>query len=298
MSLSYTLQLCSMSPKLVALSTAIFYASALVSARQGLRYSTPITVTCVSVVAQVVILWGAILLTGGVPKVEFLPVLLIVSVGATQLGVRLFAYTGVQKIGASRSSALQSTSPLISSGIAIAFLGERASLGVLLGTVLVVCGIVLLSWRPGEVIPSYRWWHMLLPLGAAFLTGVNHPIRRYALTISVEPLLFSAIMGSSSLGFFLIYRKLVSSKERLVWDRRALFPFAITGLCETLSILFIITALSLGPVVIVAPLAATYPMWALLGTIIFLRDVERINLRTMAGILSVVTGTISINLAR
>lgn len=263
-----------------------------------MRYSTPITVTCVSVIVQVVALWGAILATGGIPKVELLPVLLIVLVGATQLGVRLFAYTGVQKIGASRSSALQSTSPLISSGIAIALLGERVSGGIILGTVLVVCGIVLLSWRPDEVIPSYRWWHLLLPLGAAFLTGVNHPIRRYALTISIEPLLFSAIMGTSSLVFFLIYRGLLSSKERLVWDRRALLPFIVTGFCETLSILFIITALSRGPVVIVAPLAATYPMWALLGTIIFLRDVERINSRTIAGILSVVVGTISVSLAR
>ncbi len=288
-----------MSPQLVALSTAIFYASALVSARRGLKYSTPITVTCVSVIAQVVILWSAIFLTGGIPKVELLPVMLIVLVGATQLGVRLFAYTGVQKIGASRSSALQSTSPLISSGIAIATLGERASPEVLIGTVLVVCGIILLSWNPGELIPTYRWWHLLLPLGAAFLTGVNHPIRRYALTISVEPLLFSAIMGSSSLGFFVVYLALFCPPaERLVWDRRAMLPFVVTGFCETLSILFIITALSLGPVVVVAPLAATYPMWALLGTIIFLRDVERINIRTMAGIVSVVAGTISVTLAK
>ncbi len=288
-----------MSAQLVALSTAIFYASALVSARRGLRYSTPVTVTCVSVIVQVVTLWIAIFITGGIPKVELLPALLIVFVGATQLGVRLFAYTGVQKIGASRSSALQSTSPLISSGIAIAMLGERASAGVLLGTALVVCGIVLLSWRHGELTPNYRWWHLLLPLAAAFLTGVNHPIRRYALTISIEPLFFSAIMGSSSLVFFAIYLALLSPPtERLVWDRRALLPFIVTGFCETVSILFIITALSLGPVVIVAPLAATYPMWALLGTVIFLRDVERINFRTMAGILSVVAGTISIHLAR
>jgi hypothetical protein len=42
-----------------------------------------------------------------------------------------------------------------------------------------------------------------LPIGAAYLTGLNHPMRRYALGLSNEPLFFSALMGFASLtGFF------------------------------------------------------------------------------------------------
>lgn len=102
-----------MRAQLIALLTAIFYASALVSARRGLRYSTPITVTCVSVIVQTVTLWAAVFLTGGIPTVSPIAAILFISVGFTQLGVRLLAYTGVHKIGASRSSALQSISPVI-----------------------------------------------------------------------------------------------------------------------------------------------------------------------------------------
>src|SRR5574341_1794387 len=108
-----------MSAQLVALFTAISYATALVLARHGLRYSTPRTVTFVSVVIQLVTLWAAVFLTGGIPKVPVITIFLLLFVGLTQLGVRLFAYTGVDKIGASRSSALQSTSPLVSAAIAI-----------------------------------------------------------------------------------------------------------------------------------------------------------------------------------
>lgn len=224
-----------MPPQLIALCTAFIYASALVSARKGLQYSTPATVTCVSAVLHVVTLCSAVALTGGIPPVSLLAVLLFVFVGLTQLGVRLFAYTGVAKIGASRSSALQSISPLISSAIAIAALHERVNLMILSGTLLVVAGIVLVSWRPEKQIPTFRWWHLLLPLAAAFLTGINQPVRRYALSLSNEPLFFAALMGVVSLAFFLGYLFFYGTGT-LAWDRRALAPFVVTGLCETLSI--------------------------------------------------------------
>ncbi len=284
--------------QLVALLTALCYASALVSARRGLRSSTPATVTCVSVIVQNVILWSAIFLSGGIPQVSSLAVLLFVFVGITQLGVRLLAYTGVQKIGASRSSSLQSVSPLIAALIAITLLRERPGAEVVAGTLLVVTGIFLVSWNPEEEIPTFRWWHLLLPVGAAFLTGMNHPIRRYALTLSNEPLFFAALMGIVSLGSFLAYLVLFPSSVQLVWNRRAFWPFLLTGLAETFSILFIITALSIGPVVIVAPIAATYPVWALLGSVIFLRDIEQVNSLTALGTLCVVAGTIVIHLAK
>jgi uncharacterized membrane protein len=58
------------------------------------------------------------------------------------------------------------------------------------------------------------------------------------------------------------------------------------------------TSLSLGRVVVVAPIAATYPVWALVGAKLFLRDVEQIGLKTILGILSVVVGTIAIHFGR
>lgn len=287
-----------MPAQLIAFFTAVFYAAALVSARRGLDYSTPVTVTCVSVVVQTVTLWGALFLTGGIPQVSSTAVLLFILAGITQLGVRLFAYTGVHKIGASRSSALQAISPLIAAVIAITFLNEQAGLLVMAGTVLVVTGIILVSWRPERQIPTFRWWHLLLPVGAACLTGMNHPIRRYALSLSNEPLFFAALMGIVSLVGFFGYLALTPQTSRFVWDRRALGPFIATGLFETLSILTIIMALSVGQVVVVAPIAATYPVWALLGTSLFLRDLERINLLTTLGTLSVVLGTVAIHLGK
>jgi drug/metabolite transporter (DMT)-like permease len=284
--------------QVLAVITSIFYAGALVSARAGMRHSTPTTVTLVSILMQNLLLWAAVFVTGGVHAVPLSGILLFTLVGVFQLGVRLFAYTGVEKIGASRSSTLQSVSPLFSATLAIVFLGEQTSLLIILGTLLVVVGIVLVSWRPEREVASFRRWHLLLPLGAALLTGMNHPIRRYVLTMAHEPLFFSALMGLVSFGGFLIYLALSPSSQRLVWNSQAAWPFLTTGLCETFSILCIITAISLGRVVIVAPIAACYPVWSLIFAWIFLRNVESIHWQVVVGIVSVVAGNFAIYLGR
>jgi len=282
----------------LALITSILYASALVSARAGMRYSNPTTVTLISILMQNLLLWTAVFITGGVPQVPVIGVLLFTLVGIFQLGVRLFAYTGVEKIGASRSSALQSVSPLISATIAITILGEQTSLLIIIGTFLVVGGIALISWKPEEALLGFRRWHLLLPIGAAFLSGINHPIRRYVLTLANEPLFFSALMGAVSLGGFLVYLTVSPVSHRLLWNRQAIGPFLATGLCETFSILFIITAISLGRVVVVVPIASSYPVWSLIQARIFLRDIESINWKVVTGIFSVVAGNFAIYLGR
>jgi uncharacterized membrane protein len=58
------------------------------------------------------------------------------------------------------------------------------------------------------------------------------------------------------------------------------------------------TSLCLGRVVVVAPISATYPVWALIGAKLFLRDVEKVTAKTVMGILSVVAGTVAIHLGR
>ena len=287
-----------MSPQVLAFITAICYASALVSARRGLKYSTPATVTLVSILMQNVLLWAAIFLTGGIHPVPLQGILLFTFVGITQLCVRLLAYTGVEKIGASRSAALQSISPLISAVLAIALLHETTTALIIAGTFLVVIGIVLVSWKPEKQLPNFRRWHLLLPVGAAFLTGMNHPIRRYVLSLASEPLFFSALMGTVSFVGFLIYSVVAPQRQRLVWNRKALGPFLGTGLFETLSILCIITALSLGQVTVIAPIAASYPVWSLMEARIFLRDLEPLNWKIVLGIGSVVAGNIAIHFGR
>ena len=185
----------SIPPQLIALGAALSYAISGIAARRGMRYSTPITVTLVSMAVHAVTLWAAVLLTSGIPSVSLWVLFLFALTGILQPIIRLFTYAGIFYVGASRGTTLRSAHPLFSTSLAILFLGEQVSLPIVVGTFLIVAGITLISWQSEAQKSSFRWWHIAYPLGAAFLAGMSHPLRRYALSLANEPLYLAAIIG-------------------------------------------------------------------------------------------------------
>ena len=188
-----------MSPQFLALVTSFFYAGCFLATRRGLVYSTPSTAAYVALAVNTSILCTIVFLPGGIPDVPLVATLCFVAGGWIQLGTRLFAYHGVARLGASVTSTVQSTNPLFGTALAVLFLHETVTPMLLSGTGAVVLGIVLLSWNPQQQ-KTYRTWELIFPFAAALTAGVNHPIRRYGLTIANEPLFLSAISSAAGPG--------------------------------------------------------------------------------------------------
>ena len=287
-----------MSPQFFAWLTAFSFAVANVTVRHGMRYSTPLTATFVSLIIHTIVLWTAVFLTGGIPEVAWLGVAAIFLTGIVQPAMRVFQYKGMEKIGTSRSITLRNSYPVLSVVIGIVFLGEQITLLGAIGTVLIVAGIVLSSWKLDVQFKDFRWLYVIYPLITASITSVVHPLRRFALLQSNEPLFFAALVGPISLLSFAAYYATPANQEKLVWDRRALWPFLLSGLGETLAVLFMLNAFAHGPVVIVSPISATSPIWTALLGAIFLRQLEGLTWASMLGTISVVIGVIAITLVR
>ncbi len=285
-------------PQLIALAAALSYAISGISAKRGLRYSTPATVTLVSLLIHAFGLWTLLLLTRGVPSVPPWALFLFFITGTLQPVIRLFTYAAIHHMGASRGTTVRGSHPLFSVSIAILFLGESANLWILLGTVMIVSGVTSISWQSAPPGGTYRWWHIGFPLGAALLAGISHPIRRHALSLAKEPLYFAATVGLVSLVWMGGYMLSPLCSERPIWHRQAIGPFVLAGVFETLGILLVIVALSVGQVVVVSPIVATSPLWILLGTWLFLQGIERLTVRTVVGAIAVVSGTVMISLVR
>ena len=287
-----------MSPQFFAWLTAFSFAVANVTVRHGMRYSTPLTATFVSLIIHTIVLWTAVFLTGGIPSVAWLGVGAILLTGIVQPAMRFFQYKGMEKIGTSRAITLRNSYPVLSVLIGIAFLGEQITLLGAVGTALIMAGIVLTSWKLDEQFKDFRWLYVIYPLITASITAVVHPLRRYALLQSNEPLFFAALVGPISLLSFAAYYNTPANQEKLVWDRRSLWPFVVSGLGETLAVLFMLNAFAHGPIVIVSPISATSPIWTALLGAIFLRQLERITWASIIGTLSVVAGVIAIALVK
>jgi transporter family protein len=287
-----------MSPQFLAWLTAFSFACANVTVGYGLRYSTPLTATFVSLLVHTVVLWTAVFISGGMPNVKWLAVGAIALTGVVQPAMRFFQYKGMEKIGTSRAVTLRNSYPFLSVTIGIIFLGEKLTLLGTVGTLLIVVGIVLSSWKLDEQFENFRWIHAIYPMITATITSVVHPLRRFALIQSDEPLFFAALVGPISLLAFAIYYATPASKDKLVWDRRALWPFLCSGLGETMAVLFMLNAFAKGSVLVVSPISATSPIWTALLGAIFLRQLEKFTMASIIGTICVVAGVIAISLVK
>ncbi len=285
-----------MSPQFLALVTSFFYAGCFLATRRGLVYSTPATAAYVALTVNSAILWAIVFMTGGIPAIPLLATACFVAGGWIQLGTRMFAYHGVARLGASVTSTVQATNPLFGTALAVIFLHETVTPLLLFGTGSVVFGIVQLSWKPQQQT-TYRTWELIFPLAAALTAGVNHPIRRYGLTLANEPLFLSAVMGISALSPMVFNLMNPRARANIVFDRRAMPYFLVTGVFEAVGIWSLVKALGIGNVVVVGPIVCVAPLWVLLGTLLFSRDIEQVNLRTGVATLFVITGIVAIYLA-
>lgn len=284
--------------ELFALLTALSFACSNVSVKPGFRYSTPMTATFVSLLIHSIVLWTAVFLRGGIPPVATAAVLAIVIASIMQPGIRHFHYTGIHLIGTSRAVTLRNSYPFLTVIAGIIFLGEPLTLLGMLGTVLVVIGIALISWRIDKNVPEFRWSYLFYPIATVLLTTLVHPLRRYAMLQSNEPLFFAALVGPVSLIAFALFYVSPACKEKLVWDRRAAWSLIASGFFETMAVLFMLIAFSAGPVYIVSPIAATVPIWTLILGAIFLRELETFNTASVIGTICVVAGIVAISLVK
>jgi DME family drug/metabolite transporter len=282
--------------QVIALCAAIAYALSFIFAKRGMRHSTPITITFVSLLLQTTVLFTIAFAITDIPEIPTFIFAIFVIAGVLQAVVRQLTYIGIEKIGAARSGPIRASVPLWSATLAIIFLGERMTTAIALGTLLIFAGIVLISWRADEGIKDFRPWYVIAPLLAAILGGVVYPLRRYALRFSDEPIYFGAIVGVVGLLCTSLYIAVPATKERLVWHRQSIGYFIAGGGFESLGLLLVLYALTYGPVIVVTPLTATLPLWVVLGSKLFLHDLEKITPRIIAGAALVVAGTIAITL--
>ena len=139
---------------------------------------------------------------------------------------------------------------------------------------------------------------VLYSLTAGFLAGVAFPLRRYGLTITNEPVFFSAVVALVSLFGVMPYALWPRGERRLDWHPRGLMHFFCSGFFEALGALLTLMAFANGRVVIVSPIVATTPLFSLLISLIFLRGKEQLTGRTILGTLSVIAGTVAIALGK
>lgn len=140
----------------------------------------------------------------------------------------------------------------------------------------------------------------LFAFGAAIAYGTNAVLNRAGLEAYGKPLvavliaLVAGLLALAPLAFH-AYRA-----QGVAWmpERRAVLFILASGLSAIIGYSSNIIALSMLPVVIVAPISSTYPLVTVFLVRLFLHRQEAVNRRTVLGAVLVVAGVVLVTLAR
>ena len=261
---------------LIALSASVVFALSNHVQHIALDHMDVRNGTLVNVATSAVILWllAPFFL---VPQTLFSePVLWFALAGLIVPSLSMtFHSWSVRLIGPALTAGIASTSPVFAMVIAVFALGEIVGARTLSGTAIVVGSIVFIALRSRGAGAAWPAWAVAIPLGAALTRGLSHNAIKIGLTGLPSPMTAAMVAATTSLAILLVVH--LASGRSLPAPNRGYFWFGLCGFLNGLGLVGLNVALSLGDVVVVAPLVATTPAFTLLtGWLFFRREVVRL----------------------
>jgi drug/metabolite transporter (DMT)-like permease len=289
---------------LAALGAALFWGLAPVSSKRGFAHGgDPVSVAIIVIATSAGIFWGGLALTQG-------PTALAPDLSAFGYGIFLFGgligtavgrignYEGIDRVGASVNSAVIASNPLFATTLALAFLGEAVSIVQAVGVVVVVGGLVLLTFSKGGDVAGWQPHELLFPLLAALAYGTASVIRRFGLTTTPARPLEAVALNETAALFGLGVFAFWSGRHGLTSiPLRGYAYFLGAGVLSGTGLLLFFTGLDNGRVAIVTTLVATSTLFATAFSYVGLGGIERITREIVAGVALVVVGVGVITLA-
>jgi drug/metabolite transporter (DMT)-like permease len=281
-----------------ALQTALCFSIAHILVRRGLVHSNALTGSLISLGTSALIFW--LLLIAFVPlsnlRVPGVGYFVAGGIFAPAIGQTL-GYIGMERLGVARSSPIVNTSPLFSSILAVIFLGEVWVLQNIIGTCLVIVGVIVLSAR-NATDGHWRIKDVTFPVLAALAFGISSNLRKAGLTEVPRPLLGAAVTLGTAFLVVLLIVQLRGGRRALEWNAQGGKWMVAGALVNTCALLSFFAALNIGHVVRIEPLVACNPLLSIVWTGIFLRGIERLTGRIVVGALVTVAGTVLVVTAK
>ena len=273
---------------LLALAAAACFGSALIVAQFGFRHAAPLAGGTVSVLFTTAVWWMLSPLFVALEGWHAEALLLFAVVGLFYPAlVTLLTYESNVRLGPTLTGAVSCTAPLFAVLTAVVFLGERVAPAVATGGAIVVIGLVVLSARaPLRTPPG---WRLALPLSGAILRGVAQTLSKLGLILWPSPFAAALIGYTVSAAVMAGTSAALSRPAGLRMSRAGMLWFMAVGALNGSALTLLYYALNVGSVSVVSPIVATYPLFTMLFSAIFLKT-ETLSSRAIAGVILAVAG--------
>ncbi len=276
----------------LALVASALLGTAVVLANVGLRYLDPARGTLVSIPSTTVLFWVLALFLLHADGWNAAAFAIFAAVGMIfPAVVTLLNFESNRLVGPTVAGTVASTTPLFAVLGAILFLGEPLTPAAAAGTSAIVLGVIAFSARGADRPRAWAAWVVLLPLAGAAIRGGAQAAVKGGLALWPDPFVAGLIGYTvSSLMIFSAKRAFIA-KGSAPLARRGIAWFACVGIINGMGVLAMYAALARGQVSVVSPLVATYPIFTLGLSALFLRE-EKFGPRVLLGVALTVAGVI------
>ena len=210
---------------------------------------------------------------------------------------RLFIITAISMVGAARAVPMAGLQPVVAFTLGVILLGERPDLLVIVGTPVIVVGLLLVVMprrgaNSGDGVVNVRRLGYLFAIGSAATFASRDTISRHVVTDLIDPLVSAGLalaIGGTILAVIL-HRQVARSVMAV--PRKYLLICALAGVFQGLAVASLFQALSRAPVTVVSPIYASQPLITLILAHFFLKRLEAIDFLLALGTMVSVVGVI------
>jgi drug/metabolite transporter (DMT)-like permease len=257
---------------IIAFVSAFFFGLALVLTQFGLRRMAAVQGAAVSIPVSALLCWSVLPFSAGFPEWHAGSAWIFAAVGLFfPATVTILTFEANRRMGPSVAGAVGNLAPLFAVLIAVFVLGEALRPVMAAGVAAIVAGVTVLGLRRRNGMSDWPVWVLVLPLTAAMIRGAVQPAVKIGLAEWPSPLAAVAIGYAVSsvvvLGIALVRRQ----SGHGGFDRRGMLWFMAVGVCNVAAVFTLYAALARGPVTLVSPIVASYPLVTLALSGVLLR---------------------------
>jgi drug/metabolite transporter (DMT)-like permease len=281
----------------LAFGSAFLFGLALVLTQLGLRDVSSLAGAAISIPSSTLLFICAAPFALADSGIVWPAVPIFAAVGLIFPGtVTLLTFAANRLLGPVLTGTLGNLAPLFAVALAVAVLGEPLRALQLAGLIVTMAGIAFLTLGRGHAARRELSWYLLLPLAAALLRGVTQTTIKLGLELWPSALAAALIGYLVSTIVVLTAAKLGTGRFVARAPARGLLWFAGVGWCNGIAALLMYAALATGPVTLVSPLVATYPLVTVGLSVLVLHKIEvsaRLALAvavTVAGVVLLIAG--------
>jgi len=284
----------SMAAVLLALASATLLGAGVVITQFGLRTIHPLSGAAISIPSFTLcfVLASPILLHGETIDWRAVPIFAAVGLFFPSV-LTLLTFAANRSLGPVVTSALGNLSPLFAVALAVTVLHEPMRAFQFVGLFVSVAGAVILSVTRTADMRDWRTWALLLPLCAAFMRGVVPPVLKIGLAIWPSPIGAGLVAYIVSTLTVLLIERIRTGHFIVQGPLHGRLWFAATGVVNGVGTLLLYAAVGAGPITVVAPVNATYPLVTMGLSALVLSNV-RITPRLLLGVGLAVAGVVLI----